>query len=391
MSAIPFGQDKALPDRTVETEIDASEAAIDRTAYEGQWSLMWRKFTRHKLGVAGGIIVIILYIIAAMPEFFSPTGPEVYNPGYTYAPPQQIHLFYETETGSEFLPHVKAYDSVIDYDSGRRVFEVSPDEIHEVGFFVSGEPYRLLGLIPTDIHLFGTVEPGAPFYLAGADRLGRDILTRTIHGARISMTIGLIGVALSLFFGILIGGISGYFGGVTDNVIQRLIEFIQSVPSIPLWIGLAAAIPLGTPPLQVYFLITIILSVIGWTGLARVVRGRFLSMRGDDFVKAARLDGASTLRVLFRHMLPSFTSHIIAVVTLAIPSMILAETALSYIGIGLRQPIVSWGVLLQEAQNVRTIAGAPWLMLPGAAVIIAVLALNFLGDGLRDAADPYQN
>ncbi|WMT88619.1 ABC transporter permease [Pelagibacterium sp. 26DY04] len=391
MSTIPFGQDKALPDRTIETEIDASEAAIDRTAYEGQWSLMWRKFTRHKLGVAGGVVVIVLYIIAAMPEFFSPTGPEVYHPSYTYAPPQQIHLFLETETGTEFRPHVKAYNSVIDYDSGRRVFETSPDEIHEIGLFVSGEPYRLLGLIPTDIHLFGTIEEGAPFYLAGADRLGRDILTRTIHGARISMTIGLIGVGLSLFFGILIGGISGYFGGVTDNVIQRVIEFIQSVPSIPLWIGLAAAIPLDTPPLQVYFFITIILSVIGWTGLARVVRGRFLSMRGDDFVKAARLDGASTLRVLFRHMLPSFTSHIIAVVTLAIPSMILAETALSYIGIGLRQPIVSWGVLLQEAQNVRTIAGAPWLMLPGAAVIIAVLALNFLGDGLRDAADPYQN
>jgi peptide/nickel transport system permease protein len=203
------------------------------------------------------------------------------------------------------------------------------------------------------------------------------------------MTIGLIGVALSLFFGILMGGISGYFGGTIDNIIQRLIEFVQSVPSIPLWIGLAAAIPTDVPPLDVYFLITIILSVIGWTGLARVVRGRFLAMRNEDFVKAARLDGASTLRILFRHMLPSFLSHIIAVVSLAIPSMILAETALSYLGIGLRVPIVSWGVLLQEAQNVHTIANAPWLLLPGLAVTIAVLSLNFLGDGLRDAADPY--
>lgn len=391
MSTLPFGQDHALPDTATKADIDASSAAIDRTAYEGQWSLMWRKFARHKLGLAGGVVVILLYIIAAAPEFFSPTGPEVYNAQYTYAPPQPIHFLLETEEGTVFRPHVRAYNSVIDYDSGRRVFETSEEEIHEVGLFVSGEPYRLFGLFPTDIHLFGTLEKGAPFYLVGADRLGRDILTRTIHGARISMTIGLIGVGLSLFFGILIGGVSGYFGGVTDNIIQRLIEFIQSVPSIPLWIGLAAAIPLDTPPLQVYFMITIILSVIGWTGLARVVRGRFLSMRGDDFVKAARLDGASTFRILFRHMLPSFMSHIIAVVTLAIPSMILAETALSYIGIGLRQPIVSWGVLLQEAQNVRTIAGAPWLMLPGAAVIIAVLSLNFLGDGLRDAADPYQN
>jgi|TARA_A100001391_G_scaffold86805_1_gene57076 peptide/nickel transport system permease protein len=391
MSTLPFGQDRALPDTAIEADVDASSAAIDRTAYEGQWSLIWRKFSRHKLGVAGGVVVILLYIIAAAPDFFSPTGPEVYNPRYTYAPPQPIHFLLDTEEGVVFRPHVKAYNSVLDYDSGRRVFETSEEEIHAVGMFVSGEPYRLFGLIPTDIHLFGTLEKDAPFYLVGADRLGRDILTRTIHGARISMTIGLIGVGLSLFFGILIGGISGYFGGVTDNVIQRLIEFIQSVPSIPLWIGLAAAIPLDTPPLQVYFMITIILSIIGWTGLARVVRGRFLSMRGDDFVKAARLDGASTLRILFRHMLPSFMSHIIAVVTLAIPSMILAETALSYIGIGLRQPIVSWGVLLQEAQNVRTIAGAPWLMLPGAAVIIAVLSLNFLGDGLRDAADPYQN
>ncbi len=391
MSTLPFGQDHALPDTATKADIDASSAAIDRTAYEGQWSLMWRKFARHKLGLAGGVVVILLYIIAAAPEFFSPTGPEVYNAQYTYAPPQPIHFLLETEEGTVFQPHVRAYNSVIDYDSGRRVFETSEDEIHEVGLFVSGEPYRLFGLFPTDIHLFGTLEEDAPFYLVGADRLGRDILTRTIHGARISMTIGLIGVGLSLFFGILIGGVSGYFGGVTDNIIQRLIEFIQSVPSIPLWIGLAAAIPLDTPPLQVYFMITIILSVIGWTGLARVVRGRFLSMRGDDFVKAARLDGASTFRILFRHMLPSFMSHIIAVVTLAIPSMILAETALSYIGIGLRQPIVSWGVLLQEAQNVRTIAGAPWLMLPGAAVIIAVLSLNFLGDGLRDAADPYQN
>jgi len=215
------------------------------------------------------------------------------------------------------------------------------------------------------------------------------VFSRTIYGTRVSMTIGLVGVALSLFFGILLGGISGYFGGWVDNLIQRVIEFLQSIPSIPLWIGLAASIPVNVPPLQVYFLITIILSVIGWTGLARVVRGKFYALKTEDFVKAARLDGCSSLRIIFRHMVPSFMSHIIAVVTLAIPGMIIAETSLSFLGIGLRTPVVSWGVLLQEAQNIRAISTAPWLFWPGVAVVIAVLALNFLGDGLRDAADPY--
>jgi peptide/nickel transport system permease protein len=223
----------------------------------------------------------------------------------------------------------------------------------------------------------------------GADRLGRDMLSRTIFGTQISMTIGLVGVSFSLFLGILLGGISGYFGGWIDNLIQRLIEFLQSLPSIPLWIGLAAAIPPNVAPEQVYLFITVILSLLGWTGLARVVRGRFLALKTEDFVRAARLDGCSPLRIIFRHMLPSFLSHIIAVVTLAIPGMILAETALSFLGIGLRPPTVSWGVLLQEAQNIRSISTAPWLLIPGLAVIIAVLSLNFFGDGLRDAADPY--
>jgi len=309
----------------------------NRIAYEGQWALMWRKFRRHRLGFLGGIIVILLYLIAAFPEVLAPTGPETYQARYTYAPPQPVSLFARDETGTVFRPHVLGYTSRIDYNSGKRLFVVDPSNRIDIGFWVKGEPYRLFGLITGDRHLFGPLRAGDPFYLFGADRLGRDILSRTIYGTRISMTIGLIGVGLSLFFGIVIGGLSGYFGGITDNVIQRLIEFVQSVPSIPLWIGLAAAIPINVPPLQVYFLITIILSAIGWTGLARVVRGRFLAMRGEDFVKAARLDGASTIRILFRHMLPSFMSHIIAVVTLAVPSMILAETALSYLGIGLRQ------------------------------------------------------
>ena len=359
--------------------------------FDGHWTLVWRKFLRHKLGVAGGVLVLLAYLVALVPEFLAPVTLEAYNPAYSYAPPQPLHWGRDDGHGWSFAPHVNAYKSVVDYNSGRRLFEEDPTNPIPVGLFVRGESYRLFGLIPANVHLFGPIEVGQPFYLSGADRLGRDIVSRTIYGTRISMTIGLVGVALSLVFGILIGGISGLFGGVVDNLIQRLIEFIQSVPSIPLWIGLAAAIPLSVPPLQVYFLITVILSVLGWTSLARVVRGRFLAMRNDDFVKAARLDGCGPVRIVFRHMLPSFLSHIIATVSLAIPGMILAETALSYLGIGLRTPIVSWGVLLQEAQNVRTIAAAPWLLLPGAAVVTAVLSLNFLGDGLRDAADPYSD
>ena len=359
--------------------------------YDGHWALVWQKFLRHKLGVAGGVVVILAYIVALIPEFLAPVTLEAYNPSYSYAPPQAIQWGRDTGDGWHFLPHVNAYKTEIDYNSGRRLFVADLDTVIPIGLFVEGESYNLFGLITTNRHLFGPVEAGQPFFIAGADRLGRDILSRTIYGTRISMTIGLIGVALSLLFGILIGGISGLFGGVVDNLIQRFIEFIQSVPAIPLWIGLAAAIPQSVPPLQVYFLITIILSVLGWTSLARVVRGRFLAMRSEDFVKAARLDGCGPVRIIFRHMLPSFLSHIIATVSLAIPGMILAETALSYLGIGLRTPIVSWGVLLQEAQNVRTIASAPWLLLPGGAVVIAVLALNFLGDGLRDAADPYSD
>jgi peptide/nickel transport system permease protein len=350
-----------------------------------QWTLIWRKFRKHRLAMLGGIVTLMIYFIALFADFFAPFAPDQYASNYTYAPPQTLHFF---QNGT-FSPYVNGYKVEIDYNAGRRNFVVDPEVQYPVGFFVEGQPYRILGLIETNIRLIGPVNEGDPMYLLGADRLGQDVFSRTIYGARVSMTIGLVGVSLSLFFGLLLGGISGYFGGWIDNLIQRLIEFLQSIPSIPLWIGLAAAIPVDVPPLQVYFLITIILSVIGWTGLARVVRGKFYALKTEDFVKAARLDGCSSLRVIFRHMVPSFLSHIIAVVTLAIPGMIIAETSLSFLGIGLRTPVVSWGVLLQEAQNVRAISTAPWLFWPGAGVVIAVLALNFLGDGLRDAADPY--
>lgn len=361
----------------------------DEFVVAGQWTLIWRKFRKHRLAMFSGALTIFIYIIAFTPEFFAPFTPDEYGANYTYAPPQPLHFFDQTDDGLRFSPYVNGYTVEIDYNAGRRNFVVDPEVKHPVSLFVSGAPYKLLGLIETDIHLIGPVNKGDPMYLLGADRLGRDMLSRTIYGTQISMTIGLIGVTLSLIFGILLGGISGYYGGWVDNLIQRLIEFLRSIPSIPLWIGLAAAIPIDTPPVQVYFLITVILSVIGWTGLARVVRGKFIALKTEDFVKAARLDGCSTLRIIFRHMVPTFLSHIIATVTLAIPGMIIAETSLSFLGIGLRPPVISWGVLLQEAQNIRSISTAPWLFWPGVAVTIAVLALNFLGDGLRDAADPY--
>jgi peptide/nickel transport system permease protein len=362
------------------------ESAEPRVFVASQWQLIWWKFRKHKLAMASAVVVGLIYLIAIFVEPIAPFLPDAFYPPRTYAPPQALHFFHE---GRFIGPYVFGLKQEIEQEALRRVFKPDPQQIVPMGFFVHGSPYKLWGLIESDIHLFGPLDKEQKVYLLGADRVGRDVLTRIIYGARISMSIGLVGVALSFIFGLTLGGISGYYGGTIDNVIQRLIEFIRSVPTIPLWMGLAAAIPVTWPSERIYFSITIILSFIGWTGLARVVRGRFLSLREEDFVMAARLDGVSELRVIFRHMIPSFTSHIIASITLAIPGMILAETALSFLGLGLQPPVVSWGVLLQEAQNIRAVATAPWLLIPALAVILAVLALNFLGDGLRDAADPY--
>jgi peptide/nickel transport system permease protein len=352
------------------------------------WKLMWWRFRRHKLALISGTVVLIIYLIAILCEFLAPEDPTAYSAEYKYAPPQALHLF-DTSDGFKIGAYVYGYKSEVDPVALRRVFTIDEERKVPLGFFVKGFSYKLFGLFPTDIHLFGPKDSEQPMYVMGGDRLGRDLFSRLIYGTRISMSIGLVGVAISLVLGIVIGGISGYYGGGIDNTIQRVIEFIRSLPTIPLWLGLAAALPLAWSPLKVYFAITLILSFIGWTNLARVVRGRFLSLREEDFVMAAQLDGASEWQVMFKHMLPAFYSHIIASITLAIPGMILAETSLSFLGLGLRPPVVSWGVLLQDAQSVRAVATAPWLLWPAVAVVIAVLSLNFLGDGLRDAADPY--
>jgi peptide/nickel transport system permease protein len=375
----------------VEEDPEAPVQAPDRREKEAeiyvasQWKLVWWRFRKHRLAIVGTVIVLLIYLIALFAEFVAPFTPDAFDADYTYAPPQRLHFFDDDGLGL----YVYGYRSELNEETLVRTFVVDESKKIPVRLFARGNEYEMWGLIKSDLHLLGPVEKGAPMYLLGANDQGQDMLSRIVFGARVSMSIGLVGVALSFVFGVFLGGISGYYAGATDTVIQRLIELLMSIPTLPLWLGLSAALPPEWSPLRVYFGITIILSLIGWTDLARVVRGRFLSLRGEDFVMAAELDGSSKPRIILRHMLPSFASHVIASLTLAVPAMILAETALSFLGLGLQPPIVSWGVLLQEAQNIRSVATAPWLLLPGFAVIIAVLALNFMGDGLRDSADPY--
>ncbi|MBW9052576.1 ABC transporter permease [Rhizobium mesosinicum] len=363
------------------------------TAAIGPWRLIAGKLIRQKVAMVAGVIILFLYLVGLFAEFLAPSLPATSKPQYTYAPPQGFSFFVEKPDGSsEFNFHVKGYKVEIDKVALRRTFVVDDAKVVPIGFFVKGPAYQLWGLIPMTTHFIGPINPNDPMYLLGADRLGRDVLTRLIYGTRISMSIGLVGVAMSLVLGVVLGSISGFYGGWVDTLIQRVIEVVSAMPTIPLWLGLAAAIPLTWSPVNVYFVITIIVSLLGWTSLAREVRGRFLALRSEDFVTAAKLDGSSEARLIFRHILPSLTSHILAVVTLAVPTMIVAETSLSFLGIGLKPPVVSWGVLLQDAQNIRTVATAPWLLIwPSLAVVIAVLSFNFFGDGLRDAADPYDN
>lgn len=351
------------------------------------WKLVWWRFKKHRLALVSSLVIIMITIVALFPDFFSTQDPQETSATKAFIPPQGIKFFNEGKL-SPFVYNVE----------GKRnpetlAMEWQTDETTKipVRFFGRAYSYEVLGVFETDIHLLGVAHSGeqTQIHLLGTDRLGRDQWSRLMHGTRVSLSIGLVAVVLSIFFGILLGGISGYFGGISDLIIQRLIEILQSLPPIPIWMALTAALPQDWSVERVYFAITIILSLIGWTTLGREVRGRFLSLREEDFVVAAQLAGCSQMRVIFRHMVPTFTSHIIATSTLAIPVMIINETFLSFLGLGLRPPAISWGVLLQEAQNLQSIALAPWLLLPGLAVIITVLALNILGDGLRDAADPY--
>lgn len=377
-----------MSDLPADNSLDRAAPIVEDPVYVAtQWQLMWWRFQRHYLAMASFVIIVCFYLVAAFSGFLAYADPNKSEAFRALIPPQPIHLF--DETG--FNPHVFGIERVRDPVSFQLVYAPDPENKIDIAFFAKGYPYKLFGFIPADIHLIG-VENGAAeetIFLLGTDAQGRDMWSRLMVATSVSLTVGLVGVTLSLILGVLLGGLSGLLGGAVDMVIQRLIEVVRSVPVIPLWMGLAAAMPRDWSVVQVYFALTIIISLIGWTDLARVVRGRFMALREEDFVVAAELVGASRLRIIFRHMVPSFLSHIIAAVTLALPIMIISETALSFLGLGLRPPAISWGVLLQQAQNIQAVALSPWLLIPVLPVIVAILSFNFLGDGLRDAADPY--
>lgn len=365
--------------------LDTGAVKEEKLLVASQWQLIRWKFARHRLAVASLVVLIIFYLTVIFAEFVAPYSPTNHNADLTLAPPQKIHFF---ENGSfHWPPFVYGYTSEYDMNTFATTYTVDESLKYPIRLFVQGDPYKMWRLFESDRHLFGSEE--GPVHVFGTDNMGRDVLSRIIHGGRVSLSIGLVGIAISSLIGIFIGGISGYYGGLTDVIIQRVIEFIRSIPTLPLWMALSVALPPTWTVVQVYFGIVIILSLVGWTGLARVVRGKFMSLREEDFVMAAKLNGSTEIRTIFKHMLPSFYSYVIASLTLSVPGMILGETALSFLGLGLQTPAVSWGVLLRDAQFIRVLASAPWLLLPGLFVIIAILSFNFVGDGLRDAADPY--
>lgn len=360
---------------------------------QSYWSLVWWKFKKNRTAVIGGILLFLFYFsFVVIPEFISPHYLETTS-SFTEARPQTIR-FVDSQGQFSLRPFVYGLDRKIDQAKRIKVFDENPARKYYIHFFVKGDPYKLLGFIPMRVHLFGlspedAKDPAASFFLMGTDSLGRDYFTRILYGGRLSLMIGLIGQILTLFLGSVLGAISGYYGGWVDMLVQRFTEFLAAFPDIPLFMALAAAIPGWWNPISVYFMLTVILAFVRWGGLARQVRGLILSLREREYVLAAKSAGASDSRIMFRHLLPGTMSHIIVIATLAIPGMILAETALSWLGLGLRPPLTSWGVLLQEAGTVRAIRFVPWLLWVVPPIIFTILFFNMLGDGLRDALDPY--
>jgi peptide/nickel transport system permease protein len=351
-----------------------------------QWQIMWWKFRRHRIAVIAGVILLLFYGSTLVSEIIAPYELHTRDVRHIYAPPQALKLFHE---GAFVGPFVYGYTMRLNLEKLKREYRIDTAKVQPLRFFCRGDDYKFWNLFESNVHLFCPAKGGTAFLL-GTDRLGRDLLSRIIYGTRISLTVGLFGIAVSFFIGIVLGGISGYYGGWVDNVIQRFIEMVRAFPELPLWMALSAALPVTWSPILVYFGITIILGLLDWPGLARAVRSKLLALREEDFAVAAVLMGAGPGRVIARHLLPSFASHLIASATLAVPGMILGETALSFLGLGLRPPITSWGVLLNEAQNINVVALYPWLMITVVPVFLIVLAFNFFGDGLRDAADPYR-
>jgi len=366
-------------ERAVEKRLGKSLEAIYGAS---QWRLMWRKFVRNRVAVAGGVVILLFYLVAIFAVFFAPYTTTTRFIKNIYMPPQIVHLFNE----GKLQPYVYVYEAKLD-ESLRRTYEATGEKT-VILFFAHGEPYEFLGLFPGDVHLY-VGEGGEPVCLLGTDQQGRDMLSRIIYGSQLSLTIGLVGVVLSLILGTVVGVVSGYYGGWVDDLLQRLIELIRAFPNIPMWMALSAAIPLTWSITQTYFAISVILSLFQWTWLARQLRGQVLALRSQDYVLAAKLAGAKDRWIIFRHLVPATMGQIIVVSTLSMPSMILAETALSYLGLGLRAPATSWGVLIQESQNYQSLALYPWVFTPAVAVAIAILAFSYLGDGLRDAVDPY--
>ncbi len=359
-------------------------AAEEKHYAASQWQLIWRKFIRNKAAIIGGVVILLFYLFALLGDFIAPYDLETRSARFAFMPPQPIHWIHE---GRFYGPFVYGIKSSRDPVTLSKQYAEDTSKVVPVRFFTKGQPYLLFKLIPADIHLFGVSE--GTIAILGTDTQGRDMFSRILLGSQISLTIGLVGVIFSLILGAVLGVASGYYGGWIDDLIQRAIEVVRSFPAIPLWMALTAALPQHWPPGKTYFVITVILSLIGWTWLARQLRGKVLSLREEDFVLAARLTGASDAWIIFRHLIPATLSHIIVIATLSMPSMILAESSLSFLGLGLRPPMTSWGVLLKEAQNIQALVLYPWLLIPGVFVAVAILAFNFLGDGLRDAADPY--